>query len=83
MTVLLIALVCYKVLLSSFYCVVDLHKQWVTGKTQNPESKVFTIKKDSKTFTAYFDLVQEQLETLASMDELLSGENAHFLTSNS
>ena len=57
-------------------CVVDLlHKQWVPGKAHNPESKIFTIQKNSKTFTAYFDLVQEQLETLASMDELLSGEN--------
>jgi hypothetical protein len=38
---------------------------------------VFTIKKDSETFSEYFDKVQEQLETLASMDDLLSGENSH------
>ena len=53
-----------------------LHKQWkpstnVMGNVV--KSRVFTIKKDSQTFTDYFDQVQEQLEIIASMDDLLSG----------
>lgn len=52
-----------------------LCKQWVPGKAKNPKPKVLTIKKDSAVFMEYFDQVQEQLETLASMDDLLSGEN--------
>lgn len=31
---------------------------------------------DSGEVTEYFDQIQEQLETLASMDDLLSGENS-------
>ena len=47
----------------------------MSGKAEKPKPKVFRIRKDSKTFTNYFDHVQEQLETLASMDDLLSGNN--------
>ena len=49
-----------------FYVVNILHHQ-------NPSPKVFSIKRDSRTFTNYFDTVQEQLETLACTDDLLSG----------
>lgn len=55
------------------YVVNILHNQWKPGKTQYPSPKVFSIKRDSRTFTNYFDTVQEQLETLACTDDLLSG----------
>ena len=49
-----------------------LHKQWKPGRTQNPRTRVFTINKDSKACEDHFDQVQEQLETLTSIDNLLS-----------
>ncbi len=56
--------------------VVDLfHKLWIPGKSRNPQPRLLTIKEGSEVFTKYFDEVQEQLETLATMDELLSGNN--------
>ena len=57
----------------SFTLVDLLHTQWTPGKTTSPAPKVFTITPNSQAFTTYFDEVQEQLETLASMDDLLSG----------
>ena len=57
----------------SIYIVDILHKQWKPGRTQNPHPRVFTINEDSKAFQDHFDQVQEQLETLTSMDNLLSG----------
>ena len=60
----------------NFSFVVDLlHDQWISGRARNPQPRVFTINRASEGFTAYFDQVQEQLETLASMDDLLSGMN--------
>lgn len=50
-----------------------LQEQWTPGKMKTPQPKVFTIQPNSEAFTAYFDKTQEQLETLASMDDLLSG----------
>lgn len=50
-----------------------LYKQWKPGKTKCPDAKVYTIINSSPVFTKYFDKVQEQLETLASMDDLISG----------
>ena len=44
------------------------------GKTKNPNPRVLTIKSNSEAFRRHFDQVQEQLETLASMDDLLSGQ---------
>lgn len=49
-------------------------KLWTPAKTTNkPEPKVYSIAQDSKAFGEYFDKIQTQLETLASMDDLLSG----------
>ena len=50
-----------------------LHKQWKPGRTQNQQPRAFTINEDSKAFEDHFDQVQEQLETLTSMNNLLSG----------
>ena len=41
--------------------------------TTKPEPRIFTIDQQSNVFTVKFDQIQEDLETLASMDELLSG----------
>lgn len=47
---------------------------WTPSKSTNkPKVKVFSFH-DSMEFGRYFDEVQAQLETLASMDDLLSGE---------
>ena len=43
------------------------------SKSKPPEFRIFTIREKSSTFVTYFDQTQEQLETLASMDDLLSG----------
>ena len=51
-----------------------LKKLWTPGKTKNPNPRILTIKPNSEAFRAHFDQVQEQLETLASMDDLLSGQ---------
>ena len=50
-----------------------LKKLWMPGKTKNPNPRILTIKVNSEAFRTHFDQVQEQLETLASMDDLLSG----------
>jgi hypothetical protein len=50
-----------------------LASKWSPGKTKKPKPQIFTILKDSDAFCKKFDEVQEQLETLASMDDLLSG----------
>ena len=55
------------------YLVDLLHKLWIPGKSRNPQPRLLNIKEGSKVFTEYFDEVQEQLETLATMDDLLSG----------
>ena len=47
-----------------------LKELWMPGKTKNPNPRVLT--KNSEAFRRHFDQVQEQLETLASMDDLLS-----------
>jgi len=48
---------------------------WITTNTKCkvPELRIFTIQENSNTFVEYFDEVQDQLKTLASMDDLLSG----------
>ena len=56
-----------------------LWKQWTPGRTQNPQPREFTLSESSKAFADHFDEVQEQLETLASMDDLLSGKNMVFV----
>ena len=56
-----------------FYLVDLLHKLWIPGKSRNPQPRLLNIKEKSEVFTEYFDEVQEQLETLATMDDLLSG----------
>lgn len=59
------------------FTVTLLHKQWVAGKgrstLQNIRPRMFVLEPDSTAFISHFDLVQEQLETLTSMDDLLSG----------
>ena len=54
-----------------------LHNQWRPGKgwntSLNIQPRVFTLEPESA-FSSHFDMVQEQLETLASMDDLLSGK---------
>ena len=50
-----------------------LQKQWKPGRFQKLQPRVFTTSEDSKLFADHFDQVQEQFETLASMDDLLSG----------
>ena len=59
------------------FTVTLLHKQWVPGKgrstSQTIQPRMFVLEPDSTAFSSHFDLVQEQLETLASMDDLLSG----------
>ena len=63
------------------YSLVDhLSKQWMPGKAKNPEPRVFTIQQNSAAFSKKFDAIQEQLETLASMDDLLSGAGIITLT---
>lgn len=62
------------IFLCDFHCIVKLfHQQWAPGKARSPDTRVFTIEESSKVFSEYFDKVQEQLETLASVDDLLSG----------
>ena len=62
------------------YCLVValLHNQWSPGKgwnvSLNIQPRVFTQEPVSTAFRSHFDMVQEQLETLASMDDLLSGK---------
>ena len=48
---------------------------WMIGKTKRKamEPRIFTIKSNSPTFVKHFDHIQEQLEALASIDNLLSG----------
>ena len=36
----------------------------------NMQPRVFTLDPESTAFSSHFDMVQEQLETLASMDDL-------------
>jgi len=57
------------------YAVSHLKSLWKRGKTKDPSPKVMRIKQNSEAFTRHFDMVQEQLETLASVDDLLSGIN--------
>ena len=55
-------------------CIVEvLHKAWIPGTAKILEPRIFTIEKNSKAFVKYFDEVQDQLEALASMNDLLSG----------
>lgn len=49
-----------------------LAKNWKAGSKHHPEPSVFTVS-SSTSFSAKFDEIQEQLEVLASMDDLLSG----------
>ena len=56
--------------------VVSLFKLlWKPARTGKPEVRVYFIPpmSESRVFADYFDQVQAQLETLASMDDLLSG----------
>lgn len=58
------------------FLVVSLFKLlWKPAKTSKPKVRAFTIPPltKSRVFDDYFDRVQAQLETLASMDDLLSG----------
>ena len=52
-----------------------LQTMWIESKSKYkaPEARIFSIKENSEMFVKYFDLMQENLETLASMDDLLSG----------
>ena len=63
---------------SCFFVVTLLHKQWRPGKgwntSLNMQPRVFTLDPESTVFSSHFDMVQEQLETLVSMDDLLSGK---------
>ena len=40
---------------------------------KKPRAKIFTIDEASSAFSSKFDEIQEQLEKLASLDDLLSG----------
>lgn len=57
-----------------------LHNQWRPGKGRNTspnmQPRVFTLEPESTAFSSHFDMVQEQLETLASTDDLLSGKKS-------
>ena len=71
---------CVRVLLLHLHCVniyavSHLKNLWKRGKTKDPSPKLMTIKQNSEAFTKHFDLVQEELETLASVDDLLSGNH--------
>ena len=52
-----------------------LQTMWIESKSKYkaPEARIFSIKENSEMLVKYFDLMQENLETLASMDDLLSG----------
>ena len=50
-----------------------LASQWNAGKAKKSRAKIFTIDEASSAFSSKFDEIQEQLEILASMDDLLSG----------
>ena len=52
-----------------------LSKQWKSNKTDNLEPLMLTINPQSEVFISKFDQIQDELETLASMDELLSGNS--------
>lgn len=56
----------------SGYAVEHLANNWKAGSKHHPEPSVFTLSNTS--FSAKFDEIQEQLEVLASMDDLLSGK---------
>ena len=43
------------------------------GKSTKPPTRVFSLQRNSPAFTSKFDEVQTHLETMASMDDLLSG----------
>lgn len=55
-----------------------LSKQWKSSKKTGDVIKpqTFIIDQESEIFSAKFNQIQEDLETLASMDELLSGKSA-------
>ena len=57
-----------------------LSKQWKSNKTDNLEPLTLTINPQSEVFISKFDQIQDELETLASMDELLSGNSYLWLT---
>ena len=48
---------------------------WMIGKTKRKamEPRIFSIKANFPTFVKHLDHIQEQLEALASIDNLLSG----------
>ncbi len=48
-----------------------LSKNWKAGTKQHPATSEFSVSNTS--FSAKFDEIQEQLEILASMDDLMSG----------
>ena len=52
-----------------------LSKQWKSNKTDNLEPLMLTINPQSEVFISKFDQIQDEIETLASMDELLSGNS--------
>ena len=45
----------------------------------NMQPREFTLEPESTVFSSHFDMVQEQLETLASMDDLLSGKKTKLI----
>ena len=60
---------------SAYTSTVDhLARQWRQGRAQKPTTTVFKLQHVSMAFTSKFDEVQTHLETLASMDDLLSGK---------
>ena len=55
------------------FTVAHLARQWKQGRAQKPPTRVFSLQRNSPAFTSKFDEVQTHLETMASMDDLLSG----------
>lgn len=61
--------------------VVDLLcREWLPGKVTKPKPRTFIVSQASDAFVAHFDKVQEQLETIFSMDELVTGETNQALS---
>ena len=57
-----------------------LAKHWRQGRAQKPATRVFKLQNNSPAFTSKSDQVQTHLQTLASMDDLLSGRKKLFTT---
>ena len=61
--------------------VVDLLcRVWLPSKVTKPKPRTFIASQTSDAFVAHFDKVQEQLETISSLDELVTGETNQALS---